>query len=830
MATIVREARDPWWANLAVNVLGGLWNDYQQREQNKKLNALQGEIASAINGLAGGQDNGGGGLMTNAGSNIGASIGGNAWENAFHQSDNPLADYDAATSGISPTAQGLAQATAQATPIQAAPVQAITTRQPTSQDILKAFAGLMSSKRFGGVNPKAAQELLTPYLTLNEQARAEQRRKELAESYVGAGDDVSKLSELYRGAIEGYVPQSILTSGQGRYQYDNPYQQAYTQNTGGTTRYGSFNPRTGQYTEAGSYENDLTPAQRVAMAQHEATLAEQRRQYEDTMRYNREGREFEQEKWRAEQEEKTRPKFTSVVTGNDGRLYQVDQYGNRRLFDPDSVGLSDTDKARIKFNGDRITALTRDYNTLLTERANLLKTQQGGTAEAYKTEGEEPANPQLKAIDDRLEEIRNEIRGYEDEINGLLRGKASGQGSSVQTQGHAGSENFKLGAGTSVASNMVSHADNGKVSSAFGAVRPGGRKHMGVDVAVKQGTPILVPDIGAPMTVKSVGTNPHHSYGNHVVLSGEITDRDGKHHTIEMVVAHMDNGSLNVKRGQKVYAGSLIGKVGNTGNTSDRSKLDKNGNPTITNWYEGKNSGYHLHLETKIDGEHVDPEKFNELIYPYIMYEQPKDKKYVGGTNMQTAQSGNTSESNDDEVIWRNPQTGKTITRREDADLRRRADNGELKYLGGSKAADSYYMEHGYERVGGGTSQPSSGDITVAQNSPASIDVRPISPDMTILGSEDIVAVSPDVTPTWSGDVAASPDVTPAPTYAEAVNHATSADIQQGLASLNGEITSPDYVLGEGGNPFWSLANMRGEPWGYALDGRIPYKFSLLGS
>ncbi len=273
MATIVREARDPWWANLAVNVLGGLWNDYQQREQNKKINALQGEIASAISGLAGGQQDNGSGLMSSAGSNFGAglgSTGGNAWENAFHQNDNPLADYDANMAGIAPTAQGQVQAT----PTQAVPAQATIQRQPTAQDIYRAFAGLMASKRFSGVNSKSAAEILTPYLTLNEQARAEQRRKELAEAYMNAPDDVSRLGELYRGAIEGYVPQSILTSGQGRYQYDNPYQQAYTQNTGQETRYGSFNPRTGTYTEAGKYKNELTPQQFVAMAQHEATLAE----------------------------------------------------------------------------------------------------------------------------------------------------------------------------------------------------------------------------------------------------------------------------------------------------------------------------------------------------------------------------------------------------------------------------------------------------------------------------------------------------------------------------------------------------------------------------
>lgn len=453
----------------------------------------------------------------------------------------------------------------------------------------------------------------------------------------------------------------------------------------------------------------------------------------------------------------------------------------------------------------------------------------------------------MEEINQCLAEIEQDVRGHEDAIGGILNSKMAG--GSGQSQGQpteqSGSQNFKLGAGTNVAFNMIGHANNGTISSAFGARRPGGRTHKGIDVKAGRGTPIFVPDIGAPMTVKSVGTNPHHSYGNHVVLSGEITDKEGKRHTIEMVVAHMDNGSLNVKRGQKIYAGSLIGKVGNTGNTSDTSKpiKDKNGRVTgyeITNWYEGKSSGHHLHLETKIDGQHVDPAKFNELIYPYIMYNQPEEKKYTTAPNTAPSKTAGEikkeSQSNDDEVIWRNPKTGKTITRREDADLRRKADNNELDYLVSSKAADSYYMAHGYERVGGGTSQPSSGDVTVAQN-------NPVSPNMTILGSGNIipaplsgnvgVAISDKTSaPILANTVnhATSPDVTPIPTYAEAVNHATSADIQQGLASLNGENTSPDYIVSEDSNPFWSLANIGGSPWGYALDGIKPYRFTILGS
>ncbi len=525
--------------------------------------------------------------------------------------------------------------------------------------------------------------------------------------------------------------------------------------------------------------------------------------------------------------------------------------GEREKLDPNSVGLSKIEESQIKALENRRKSLYDQLEGLRKARREILKDSEGGTAEAYK-DGEKQANPLLQEVDDDIASIVGQIQQCETDIGNIfttkLKQNESQSNTRYQGQGQqSGSQNPKLGAGTNVAFNMVSHANNGTISSAFGARRPNGRTHKGIDVAVGQGTPILVPDIGAPMTVKSVGTNPHHSYGNHVVLSGEITDRDGKRHTIEMTVAHMDNGSLNVQRGQKVYAGSLIGKVGNTGNTSDTSKpiKDKNGRVTgyqITNWYEGKKSGHHLHLETKIDGQHVDPEKFNELIYPYIMYEQPEGKKYTTAPN--TAPSKTAGEviterqNSNEEIIWRNPQTGKTITRGEDAEFRRKADNGELEYLKSSKNADSYYKGKGFERVGGVTSQPLSGDVTVVQSSP-------VSPSMTILGSGDIAPASIDWRPSYMKVDAplamtapaelplttkSNPVQSFAPTYAEAVNHATSADIQQGLASLNGEFPSPDYILNEASNPFWSLANMRGAPWGYALDGRKPYQFSLLGS
>lgn len=849
MATLVREARDPWWTNLAVNVLGGLWNDYQQREQNKKLHALEGEIASAISGLSGGQDTDtNGGLMGNAGSNFGASLGsaggniagGNGWENAFHQSDNPLAEYDANMAGIAPTAQAQGQATPMQATAQAAPVATITRRQPTAQEILNAFAGLMSSKRFSGVNPKAAQDLLTPYLTANENARAEQRRKELAEAYASAENDAAKLDVLYGGGIEGYVPQSILTSGQGRYQFDNPNLLSYTQNTGRETRYGSYNPRTGQFTEAGHFTNELTPQQKAENARAAATLEENRRQYNETLEYNREGRDITQRNLDRTYEADQRS-IQSITRGEDGYQYIVRKNGERERFDPNSVALSEIEDSQIKTLTKRREGLVKQLEQLENRRKEVLKNSSGGVAEQFKGEdGKETGNPLLKEIDDEMAGIMAQIEQCDNDVNKIYERKLK-QTEQATTQGHGTqtSQNVpKLGVGTSIASNMVSHANNGEIRSAFGAARPNGRSHRGVDIAVGKGTPILVPDTGCVLTVKSVGKNPRHSYGNHVALSGELTDKDGKKHSIEILAAHIDNGSISLKPGQRVVAGVVLGKVGNTGNTSDRSKpiKDKNGRVTgyqITNWYEGKGSGYHLHLETKIDGKHVDPEKFNELISPYIARQQSGEAKYTTTPNTKPNKTANEvitdQQRHDNTVVMRNPRTGKTITQRELTDMYQEADEGKLKEVGSSKAVDSYLMSLGYKYVGGGTSQSSSADVPVNVNATVSADVPNTSPNMTILGSGDIAQVSPDMTISGSRDmVATSPDQSPTPTYAEAVNHATSADIQQGLASLNGDMGSSGYMLSADGNPFWAMANLGYTPWDYAIQGIKPYRYNSL--
>jgi len=55
--------------------------------------------------------------------------------------------------------------------------------------------------------------------------------------------------------------------------------------------------------------------------------------------------------------------------------------------------------------------------------------------------------------------------------------------------------------------------------------------------------------------------DPKNPAGNHVLISAEGTD-------IYIGFAHLKNGTVSVKAGEKVCAGQSIGRVGNSGNTT----------------------------------------------------------------------------------------------------------------------------------------------------------------------------------------------------------------------------------------------------------------------
>jgi peptidoglycan LD-endopeptidase LytH len=94
-----------------------------------------------------------------------------------------------------------------------------------------------------------------------------------------------------------------------------------------------------------------------------------------------------------------------------------------------------------------------------------------------------------------------------------------------------------------------------EIPDSWGSPRSGGRSHQGVDIFAKRGTPVLSATEGI---VVRVGTNK---------LGGQVINVLGPGRQVHYY-AHLDRyGSF--AEGDVVYAGNILGYVGNTGNARD---------------------------------------------------------------------------------------------------------------------------------------------------------------------------------------------------------------------------------------------------------------------
>lgn len=722
MATIVREGRDPWWAPLAVNVLGGLFNNWQQRERNKKENAAAAEAIKQIYARpetqndtltpAPVQDTGQGLLNTDG------------WAGVFHKNENPLAQFDLGTAGLAPTiadnaptalpinawanalgnsgnTTGIVPPTAQ-TPATATALPAQGNRIPTTLDIYNVMWPLLGSKRFGMVNPDRMQSIFAPYLKANEEARQEQMRQDAADRYMNAGNDTDKLNQLYASTILGITPQALLTSGQERYKYDNPYLQQYAQNTGATTRYGTFDPRRGTFSQAGEFENELTPQQQLdhqfRMLQHEAQQAQLREQ----MNYNREGRDWEQgykdKQLAFEQNQVTGTPFT----GNDGYQYIMTRNG-KPIKITDVSGLTPAQTKILETHENNLRRIATEKERLQIYKGQLIN------------KGIPSDDPEMIGINKRLQEIETQEKGIKGDISNILQSVSTGQQGQTG-QPTANNDTKLVGLGMDIGANMLG-IETPTITTHFNAPRK--KKdgtsygHAGVDYAMPKDHPIRMADVGTTMRVTKVANEPS-GYGNYVEAQGELTGADGNKHTISIRWAHMGNGTVNVTKGQEIRFGDLIGKIGNTGNS------------------RGKNGGYHLHLETRIDGKLVDPTKFTRLIAPYIAYSKTNNPNTFTGVTP-PPKATVIGRQNETTVAYRNPRTGNSMSQSEVEEFERRADNGELKYARNKEELHEYWRKNGYIPTGSynanntqGQGQPANGNIAPK---PRNID-RDVTPDM----------------------------------------------------------------------------------------------------
>lgn len=111
----------------------------------------------------------------------------------------------------------------------------------------------------------------------------------------------------------------------------------------------------------------------------------------------------------------------------------------------------------------------------------------------------------------------------------------------------------------------------GSISSRYGMRN--GRMHRGLDIAARTGTPIKAADGGKVTYVGWKGT-----YGNLV----EINHGNG------YVTRYAHCSTINVRRGDRVYKGQVIAKVGST----------------------GRSTGSHLHFEVLRNGRNQNPANY----------------------------------------------------------------------------------------------------------------------------------------------------------------------------------------------------------------------------
>ncbi len=101
------------------------------------------------------------------------------------------------------------------------------------------------------------------------------------------------------------------------------------------------------------------------------------------------------------------------------------------------------------------------------------------------------------------------------------------------------------------------------------------KTHYGIDIAAPRNTSVYASKSG-----KVTAAQYHSSYGNYIL----IDHLDGT----STLYAHLNTGTLKVKKGDVVNRGDIIAGVGTT----------------------GLSTGYHLHFEVRVNGNCVDPLKY----------------------------------------------------------------------------------------------------------------------------------------------------------------------------------------------------------------------------
>ncbi len=535
MATILaQEQVNPWAimaANLGTQLLTGMLERNRQADENRKLNALMSEVQNGVNA----QRNQGAVQNFTTQNNImpdGYDV--NPWAKAFHQNYTPMTQYNIGTADVNPLIQ--AQATQE------------TQNPATVQDYRAEAMKQLASKRFGMLNPAMVEQYLTPFYQGLTQQNQEAKKQAAIDAIRNAQGNDGRLLEAQLGAAQGLIPDSVMSSMQNQRNFDT------------TMGYNTSKDALAQANfmrnfEAGRNDEYWNRGYR------ERQMAANERQWEDE-----------------------KNNFTNLVTGYDGNMYGVDRYGNTKKLD---LGTYDENSGTRLTADDKYTLenLQKEYDKLNEERQAYIKQASEiakATGSSFFGEGEidESKLPGMGMLNDNIARVESEMAGLRKQINTVwskVRGISSSDVNPLPKKDKTNIASLILG------KNVTAHEHG-----TFNYDR-GDHKHAGTDYPVGEGTPIkLDKSMGDNFTVKRV-RNDKDGYGNYLDIEGT---RNGK--KVEYRFAHLQEGGINVKEGDKINIGDVIAKSGGTKGTKGA----------------GRSSGAHLHLEVKVDGKAVDPDSF----------------------------------------------------------------------------------------------------------------------------------------------------------------------------------------------------------------------------
>ena len=583
MATIVTQNQNPSWGSAALMLLAPLLTDALKRHHeanaNRKLNAARGEFVNALQ-----QQNNSYNPMDEIPDLTPTPNYNDGWGHALYQIGGASQNgWDNALTGNNSNVwrdvfHQSKQDTSPFDEMNFSQQQAQTQNNsiPTQADIARASAQILANPRFGMIDPAQFGEVIKPYADAMNLARQEQELKELAGNFNEAGNLSSKRDILAGGLISKQItPENFLNLARTY----APVQRQI--NTGTATIDQMLDAWTGKPISSQVHKMSMTPSEQANANYRNAALAQNGNQFDEELKF----------------------KYYDANQRNDFNMANLN-------WDKEKFGLNiDTQKENARIAGiyERLNKLSETEDKIWSEYADADEATRG-------------------VIKTQLENIRAE----KEYLNGLLRnGHNKEEKQVLPPQGQVPDKNNVSNNGKITPNNTPTTSDDNNIWDYFTDGKKFGvsseysprildgkaRFHHGVDVLATAGSSLKVPNIKGMRNfqVKNVACDKG-GYGNYVDLEADYFG-----HKVNFRFAHlMDSDRLKqLKAGQKLNAGQLIAQTGNTGRV------------------RGDNGGYHLHIETSLDGKRIDPRTFFKSTKNYendfVKKQQAvKDEMYKG--------------------------------------------------------------------------------------------------------------------------------------------------------------------------------------------------------